>query len=127
MSRTLMILPLPRYVLDIPFNRNPDLFPTFTRDENRAFPTVEGHLSKYVKLRSPNRRALAYPQFSGMLIIPTSPTTTLGTLSGTPRPNLPMITRKRKISPDLKLPLPGNHRSLLVTKMRMALSTPKTR
>lgn len=61
MFRTLMILPPPRYVLDIYFNRNPDLFPTFTRDENCAFPTVEGHLSKYVKLRSPNHRALAYP------------------------------------------------------------------
>ena len=50
----------PRYVLDIPFNRNPDLFPTLTRDENGAFPPVEDHLSKYVKLRSLNCRALAY-------------------------------------------------------------------
>ena len=50
-------------MIDVPFNRNPDRFPTLTRDENGAFPTVEDHLSRYVKLRSLNRRALAYTQF----------------------------------------------------------------
>lgn len=94
-------------------------------DGNGVFPTVEDHLPKYV--RSLNHRALAYTQLLGTLVIPNSRTTTLETFSGTLRLNLPIMMRKRKISPDLKLPLPDNHRSLLVTKMRMASSTPKTR
>jgi hypothetical protein len=49
-------------VLDIHFNRNPGLFPTLTREGSGAFPTVEDHLSKYIKLKSPDHRALAYTQ-----------------------------------------------------------------
>ena len=34
------------YPPDLTLDRNPDLFPTLTRDERGAFPTIEEHLSK---------------------------------------------------------------------------------
>jgi len=39
----------PRFVLDVAFNRNPDLLPTLPRSENGGFTVVEEHLSKYVQ------------------------------------------------------------------------------
>jgi len=40
---------------DLTLTRNPGLFPTLTRDENGAFPTVEEHLSKYAQFAFLNR------------------------------------------------------------------------
>lgn len=129
MLRTLKSFPS-LYAPDPTFNRNPDLFPTLTRDENRAFPTVEEHLSRYIKLVSLNRWALTYMQFLGTLTIPTSRTTTFETSSGgrdLSRPSHTMVTKREMISSDLRLRPLGSPRSLLATKMETTSSTLRKR
>ena len=55
--------PLLLLVPNLTFDRNPDLFPTLTRNNNGAFPTVGERLSEYAKLGSLRRWTLIYTRF----------------------------------------------------------------